>query len=123
MNLFIIFYMRACMVLAIILFVLFCILNSKLVAKYLIAIYDGEVTSNVTLANNANNAVKSWKDLIENHGSENLKIGLTPRAVFFSAIIAIILSVVPIINIISLICYSQIINVYIEAYKYFKEKE
>ena len=122
MNIFII-YMRACMVLAIILFVLFCILNSKLVAKYLIAIYDGEVTSNVTLANNANNAVKSWKDLIENHGRENLKIGLTPRAVFFSAIIAIILSVVPIINIISLICYSQIINVYIEAYKYFKEKE
>ena len=122
MNLFII-YMRACMVLAIILFVLFCILNSKLVAKYLIAIYDGEVTSNVTLANNANNAVKSWKGLIENHGRENLKIGLTPRAVFFSAIIAIILSVVPIINIISLICYSQIINVYIEAYKYFKEKE
>ena len=45
--------MRACMVLAIILFVLFCILNSKLVAKYLIAIYDGEVTSNVILANNA----------------------------------------------------------------------
>ena len=122
MNLFII-YMRACMVLAIILFVLFCILNSKLVAKYLIAIYDGEVTSNVTLANNANNAVKSWKGLIENHDRENLKIGLTPRAVFFSAIIAIILSVVPIINIISLICYSQIINVYIEAYKYFKEKE
>ena len=122
MNIFII-YMRACMVLAIILFVLFCILNSKLVAKYLIAIYDGEVTSNVTLANNANNAVKSWKDLIENHGRENLKIGLTPRAVFFSALIAIILSVVPIINIISLICYSQIINVYIEAYKYFKEKE
>ena len=122
MNLFII-YMRACMVLAIILFVLFCILNSKLVAKYLIAIYDGEVTSNVTLVNNANNAVKSWKGLIENHGRENLKIGLTPRAVFFSAIIAIILSVVPIINIISLICYSQIINVYIEAYKYFKEKE
>ena len=122
MNIFII-YMRACMVLAIILFVLFCILNSKLVAKYLIAIYDGEVTSNVTLANNANNAVKSWKDFIENHGRENLKIGLTPRAVFFSAIIAIILSVVPIINIISLICYSQIINVYIEAYKYFKEKE
>ena len=122
MNIFII-YMRACMVLAIILFVLFCILNSKLVAKYLIAIYDGEVTSNVTLANNANNAVKSWKGLIENHGRENLKIGLTPRAVFFSAIIAIILSVVPIINIISLICYSQIINVYIEAYKYFKEKE
>ena len=122
MNIFII-YMRACMVLAIILFVLFCILNSKLVAKYLIAIYDGEVTSNVILANNANNAVKSWKDLIENHGRENLKIGLTPRAVFFSALIAIILSVVPIINIISLICYSQIINVYIEAYKYFKEKE
>ena len=122
MNLLII-YMRACMVLAIILFVLFCILNSKLVAKYLIAIYDGEVTSNVTLANNANNAVKSWKGLIENHGRGNLKIGLTPRAVFFSAIIAIILSVVPIINIISLICYSQIINVYIEAYKYFKEKE
>ena len=119
MNIFII-YMRACMVLAIILFVLFCILNSKLVAKYLIAIYDGEVTSNVTLANNA---VKSWKGLIENHGRENLKIGLTPRAVFFSALIAIILSVVPIINIISLICYSQIINVYIEAYKYFKEKE
>ena len=122
MNIFII-YMRACMVLAIILFVLFCILNSKLVAKYLIAIYDGEVTSNVILANNANNAVKSWKDLIENHGRENLKIGLTPRAVFFSALIAIILSVVPIINIIALICYSQIINVYIEAYKYFKEKE
>ena len=122
MNIFII-YMRACMVLAIILFVLFCILNSKLVAKYLIAIYDGEVTSNVTLANNANNAVKSWKDLIENHGRENLKIGLTPRAVFFSALIAIILSVAPIINIIALICYSQIINVYIEAYKYFKEKE
>ena len=122
MNIFII-YMRACMVLAIILFVLFCILNSKLVAKYLIAIYDGEVTSNVILANNANNAVKSWKDLIENHGRENLKIGLTPRAVFFSALIAIILSVAPIINIIALICYSQIINVYIEAYKYFKEKE
>ena len=122
MNIFII-YMRACMVLAIILFVLFCILNSKLVAKYLIAIYDGEVTSNVILANNANNAVKSWKGLIENHGRENLKIGLTPRAVFFSALIAIILSVAPIINIIALICYSQIINVYIEAYKYFKEKE
>ena len=122
MNIFII-YMRACMVLAIILFVLFCILNSKLVAKYLIAIYDGEVTSNVILANNANNAVKSWKDLIENRGRENLKIGLTPRAVFFSALIAIILSVAPIINIIALICYSQIINVYIEAYKYFKEKE
>ena len=119
MNIFII-YMRACMVLAIILFVLFCILNSKLVAKYLIAIYDGEVTSNVTLANNA---VKSWKGLIENRGRENLKIGLTPRAVFFSALIAIILSVAPIINIIALICYSQIINVYIEAYKYFKEKE
>ena len=122
MNLFII-YMRACCIIAIILFILICVLNSKLVAKYLIAIYDGEVTSNVTLANNANNAVKSWKDLIENHGREHLKIGLTPRAVFFSAIIAIILSVVPIINIISLICYSQIINVYIEAYKYFKEKE
>ena len=122
MNLFII-YMRACCVIAIILFILICILNSRLVSKYLIAIYDGEVTSNVILANNANNAVKSWKDLIENHGRENLKIGLTPRAVFFSAIIAIILSVVPIINIISLICYSQIINVYIEAYKYFKEKE
>ena len=122
MNIFII-YMRACMVLAIILFVLFCILNSKLVAKYLIAIYDGEVTSNVTLANNANNAVKSWKDLIENHGRENLKFGLNPRAVLLSALTAIILSVVPIINIISLICYSQIINVYIEAYKYFKEKE
>ena len=119
MNLFII-YIRACMILAIILFVLICIINSKLVTKYLIAIYDEEVTSKITLANNA---AKSWKGLIENYGRENLKIGLTPRAVFFSAIIAIILSVVPIINIISLICYSQIINVYIEAYKYFKEKE
>ena len=86
----------------------------------IIAIYDGEATSNITLANNA---VKSWKALIENHGRENLKLGLNPRAVLLSALTAIILSVVPIINIIALVCYIQIINVYIEAYKYFKEKE
>ena len=119
MNLFII-YMRACCVIAIILFILICILNSRLVSKYLIAIYDGEVTSNITLANNA---VKSWKALIENHGRENLKFGLNTRAVLLSALTAIILSVVPIINIIALVCYTQIINVYIEAYKYFKENE
>ena len=119
MNLFII-YMRACCVIAIILFILICILNSRLVSKYLIAIYDGEATSNITLANNA---VKSWKGLIEKHGRENLKFGLNPRAVLLSALTAIILSVAPIINIIALICYTQIINVYIEAYKYFKEKE
>ena len=119
MNLFII-YMRACCVIAIILFILICILNSRLVSKYLIAIYDGEATSNITLANNA---VKSWKGLIEKHGRENLKFGLNPRAVLLSALTAIILSVVPIINIVALVCYIQIINVYVEAYKYVKEKE
>lgn len=51
MNLFII-YLRACMILAIILFVLICIINSRLVARYAIAIYDGEATSSIKLANN-----------------------------------------------------------------------
>ena len=119
MNLFII-YLRACMVLAIILFVLICVINSRLVARYAIAIYDGEATSSITLANNI---MKSWRRLIEVRGRENLKLGLTLQCVLLSAVTAIILSVIPIINIIALISYLQVINVYIEAYKYFKEKE
>ena len=119
MNLFII-YMRACMILAIILFVLICIINSRLVARYAIAIFDGEVKSNIKLANNI---MKSWRALIETRGRENLKLGLTPSCLFLSAVTAIILSVIPIINIIAIISYLQVINVYIEAYKYFKEKE
>ena len=119
MNLFII-YMRACSVLAIILFILICLINSKTVSKYLIAICDGEVTSNITIANNA---ARAWKGLIEKYGREDLKVGLTLKSVFLSAILAIIISVAPIINIIALISYLQVINVYIEAYKYFKEKE
>ena len=119
MNLFII-YLRACMILAIILFALICVINSRLVARYAIAIYDGEATSSIKLANNI---MKSWRGLIERRGRENIIIGLTPQAVLLSAITAIILSVIPIINIIALISYLQVINVYIEAYKYFKEKE
>lgn len=119
MNLFII-YLRACMILAIILFVLICIINSRLVARYAIAIYDGEATSSIRLANNI---MISWRGLIERRGRANLKLGLTPSCLFLSAVTAIILSVVPIINIIALISYLQVINVYIEAYKYFKEKE
>ena len=112
--------MYASIVLANILFVLICLINSKTIAKYLIAICDGEVTSNITIANNA---AKAWKGLIEECGREGLKIGLTLKSVFLSAVTAIIISVIPIINIIALISYLQVINVYIEAYKYFKEKE